>query len=117
MATLQETFDKVARHLLTQQAKAEQPDGNCAYRGEHGRKCAVGCLISDEEYEQFAVSGGTINLRPQVARRGFTHLVVSAATLRRTRDANHALQGRQARVPRSGRHHPASCDDSSHRGR
>lgn len=51
MATLQETFDKVARHLLTQQAKAEQPDGNCAYRGEHGRKCAVGCLISDEEYD------------------------------------------------------------------
>ena len=117
MSVLQELFDKIATHLLTQGARSENSLGKCLYRGEFGRKCAVGCLISDEEYEQFAVSGGTINLRPQVARRGFTHLVVSAATLRRTRDANHALQGRQARVPRSGRHHPASCDDSSHRGR
>src|SRR5690348_4139130 len=55
--TLQEIFDKVGVHLLTQneQAMARDEDGerNCAYRAEGDRgmlKCAVGCLIPDELY-------------------------------------------------------------------
>ncbi len=55
--TLQEIFDKVAAHLLTQKSKstAKHPsksdDGEiCAYRGEGGKMCAVGCLIPDDNY-------------------------------------------------------------------
>lgn len=48
----QEIFDKVARHLLTQNEKSISPHASncCAYRGAYGRSCAVGCLISDEDY-------------------------------------------------------------------
>lgn len=47
--TKQEIFDKVATHLLTQNAKSMNASG-CAYRGAEGRKCAIGCLIPDEDY-------------------------------------------------------------------
>lgn len=56
MATKQETFDAVARHLLTQGRKsmrARESEGKrdvCAYRGSDGVKCAVGCLIPDGFY-------------------------------------------------------------------
>lgn len=53
----QEIFDTVARHLLTQMAKAVRgrspaggPDDSCMYRAPSGRKCAVGCLIPDSVY-------------------------------------------------------------------
>lgn len=45
----QEIFDTVASHLLTQKAKAVDGD-SCMYRAPDGKKCAVGCLITDEEY-------------------------------------------------------------------
>ena len=48
-ATQQEIFDQVARHLLTQK-KAAIGREFCYYRF-NGLKCAIGCLISDEEYE------------------------------------------------------------------
>jgi hypothetical protein len=45
----QEIFDKVAKHLLTQNAKSG--DGsNYLYRGPNGMMCAVGCLIDDKAY-------------------------------------------------------------------
>ncbi len=45
----QEIFDKVAKHLLTQNAKSG--DGsNYLYRGPNGMMCAVGCLIDDNAY-------------------------------------------------------------------
>jgi hypothetical protein len=50
-ATEQEIFDQVATHLLKQGLKSELGD-TCAYRGYYGLKCAAGCLISDEEYEE-----------------------------------------------------------------
>jgi hypothetical protein len=49
--TDREVFDKVKKHLLTQRAKSEG-DFGCLYRGPHGRKCAVGCLIPDEMYKR-----------------------------------------------------------------
>jgi len=50
--TNQEIFDRVYRHLLTQNAQAYDGDcGGCRYRDEQGRKCAVGCLISDDDYK------------------------------------------------------------------
>jgi hypothetical protein len=48
--SLQEIFDFVANHLLTQNAKAIEGSGTCFYRcGD--LKCAVGALISDEDYD------------------------------------------------------------------
>jgi hypothetical protein len=47
--TAQEIYDKVKAHLLNQNAKSISEDG-CAYLGDNGLKCAVGCLISDEDY-------------------------------------------------------------------
>lgn len=60
---MQQVFDKVAKHLLTQNARSvrKTPDEDycdagedqCAYRGDDGKMCAVGCLISDEEYTPY----------------------------------------------------------------
>lgn len=53
--TNQEAFNKVCDHLMQQNAKAVHPsyeNDRCAYRDtEHNRKCAVGCLIPDNEYD------------------------------------------------------------------
>jgi hypothetical protein len=53
----QEIFDKVACHLLTQNAKAEVSEPTlvgsvttCRYRVPDGKRCAVGCLITDSFY-------------------------------------------------------------------
>lgn len=55
MMTPQEIFDKVARHLLTQNAKSVVLDADgeelCRYRGDGGMKCAAGALIEDTEYD------------------------------------------------------------------
>ncbi len=53
-ATAQEVFDQVVNHLLTQNKRSTSFSNKievCAYRGTAGRKCAAGCLISDEEYD------------------------------------------------------------------
>lgn len=55
MLTMQEIFDKVVDHLLTQGKRSakERPhltSQACLYRGPDGLKCAVGCLIPDSEY-------------------------------------------------------------------
>lgn len=53
MPTNQETFDRVALHLLTQNARAEDDDGQCMYWDrDSGRQCAVGCLIPKDEYQK-----------------------------------------------------------------
>lgn len=46
----QEIFDTVARHLLTQKVPATDHLGICQYLADDGKKCAVGCLITAEEY-------------------------------------------------------------------
>lgn len=55
--TNQELFDKVARHLLIQNAKSigwgdEDYATDCMYRSPSGLKCAIGCLIPDEKYSE-----------------------------------------------------------------
>lgn len=52
-ASLQEVFDQVAKHLLTQkeQCRTSDRNGECVYLNEKGQKCAAGCLISTEEYK------------------------------------------------------------------
>jgi hypothetical protein len=59
--TNQEIFDRVATHLLTQNRKSARDDGQCKYRlltwddreetpAPITLKCAIGCLIEDNEY-------------------------------------------------------------------
>lgn len=49
--TDRELFDFVVNHLVSQGCPSKQAFGkNCAYRGPQGRKCAVGCLINDDNY-------------------------------------------------------------------
>lgn len=50
--TNQEVFDKVVKHLRAQGRKAvsDSMAATCRYRTEEGLKCAVGCLIPDNEY-------------------------------------------------------------------
>lgn len=51
--TPQEIFDTVATHLFTQGKRAMDPNTDrCAYRTPDGKKCAIGCLIPDELYDQ-----------------------------------------------------------------
>jgi hypothetical protein len=48
---LQEIFDKISNHLLTQNKRsAVNGNGVCMYRFEN-LKCAAGCLIPDELYD------------------------------------------------------------------
>ncbi|RWB08803.1 MAG: hypothetical protein EOQ39_18680 [Mesorhizobium sp.] len=61
--TPQEIFDKVATHLLTQNAKSQDLlGGTCLYRGSKGLTCAVGCLISDEAYAKGMEGSAFTNL-------------------------------------------------------
>ena len=48
--TNQEIFDKVVTHLITQGERSISKLDNCLYKALNGLKCAVGCLIPDEEY-------------------------------------------------------------------
>ena len=57
MRTAQEIFDTVSKHLLTQNKRSEGvhvilglENHICAYRSVDGLKCAIGCLIPDEQY-------------------------------------------------------------------
>lgn len=53
----QAAFSKVVRHLLKQGERslldpsAKPQHQKCAYRSPDGKQCAVGCLISDDEYQ------------------------------------------------------------------
>jgi len=46
----QEIFDTVVTHLYTQGKQADNGEGGCMYRTDEGLKCAVGCLIPDDQY-------------------------------------------------------------------
>jgi CII-binding regulator of phage lambda lysogenization HflD len=48
----QEMFTKMVNHLRKQNQRSYSTIfGGCAYRGENGLMCAVGCLIKDEFYD------------------------------------------------------------------
>jgi hypothetical protein len=46
----QEIFDATVRHLAAQGGPSLDERNDCRYRGPHGRRCAVGLFIRDEEY-------------------------------------------------------------------
>jgi len=49
---LRDVFDRVKTHLLSQGKRALDEAQNCYYRSPDGLKCAVGCLITDENYDR-----------------------------------------------------------------
>lgn len=60
--TKQETFDIVAKHLLTQNARAVGLSGACKYKAPDGKACAIGCLIPSDKYDP-AFEGGALGTR------------------------------------------------------
>ena len=57
-AEAQEMFNVVVEHLRKQNAKSEREADHkycvssiCCYRSPDGKKCAIGCLIPDEEHD------------------------------------------------------------------
>lgn len=64
--TPQEIFDTVSDHLFAQGAPSRQENEEggitCAYRGNDGRKCAIGVLIPDNIYDPVMdVQGMSVN--------------------------------------------------------
>lgn len=49
--TAQDIFDKVVAHLRSMPRRSMLRDEYCAYRSPDGLKCAIGCLIADDEYD------------------------------------------------------------------
>lgn len=43
--------ERIRDHLTKQKAQSLSVRHCCAYRGENGNMCAVGCLITDEAYK------------------------------------------------------------------
>ena len=50
MKTLQDAFNVAATGLLEQNTRSMVEDIGCSYRGDEGRKCAIGMLLTDECY-------------------------------------------------------------------
>jgi len=48
----QELFDEIVANLLKQGKPSISDKGQCYYRGPEGLKCAVGWVISDNEYDE-----------------------------------------------------------------
>ncbi len=53
--TLQEIFDHIAEHLLTQGERSVEVGIGCAYRAEDGKACAAGCLMVGELRERTGI--------------------------------------------------------------
>lgn len=49
--TKQEIYDTVCAHLAKQKTRSMTMD-SCSYRGEDNKSCAVGCLITNDEYDE-----------------------------------------------------------------
>ncbi|MDE2201101.1 MAG: hypothetical protein KGJ38_00085 [Burkholderiaceae bacterium] len=47
---LEDIFERVRAHLLAQQCRSEDADGEPRYRGLDNRRCGVGILIDDAFY-------------------------------------------------------------------
>lgn len=51
-STEQEIFDHVWHFMKKQGRQSVSNDDICLYRGPDGTKCAVGCLLEDDEYDK-----------------------------------------------------------------
>tara|TARA_R110000744_G_C18929865_1_gene512976 strand:+ start:77 stop:469 length:393 start_codon:yes stop_codon:yes gene_type:complete len=59
----QEIFNKCSEHLLKQNKKSIDESVGCLYKDDNGLTCAIGCFITEEEYdpnmEQEGIDGQT----------------------------------------------------------
>lgn len=60
--TAQQVFDTTITHLITQGVPANDALNGCRYRGPNHTSCAVGCHITDEEYQPSMESNGVMEL-------------------------------------------------------
>lgn len=49
-ASLQNIYNKICKHL-EDQGRSSKLSGSCFYQDGQGNKCAIGCLINDDEYD------------------------------------------------------------------
>ncbi|ARU21194.1 Inclusion body protein [Ralstonia solanacearum] len=47
---IEDLFERVRAHLLAQQCRSEDADGEPRYRGPSNRRCGIGALIDDAHY-------------------------------------------------------------------
>ena len=71
--TKRAVFNKVAKHLLTQNCKSTG-DSGCMYRGYQGTSCAIGCLIPDKLYD-WSMEGGFDEVIDKLEDKGAIKLV------------------------------------------
>jgi hypothetical protein len=71
--TAQEIFDLCAKHLLTQNEHSHSRHKACMYRSPNGLKCALGVLISDEEYSGDMESKGITTLLREFGSSNHIH--------------------------------------------
>lgn len=76
--TLQGAFNRVTRHLLKQkkQSRSSSALGEfCAYRGDGGLKCAIGCLIPDTVYSVHMENTTVVVINENYPELGFGRIV------------------------------------------
>ena len=73
--------DKMEQHLTQQKARATRASGGCRYRGDNATMCAVGCLISDEQYDLKMEGMGASKLA-----REFPHIIPEDISVMELRD-------------------------------
>ena len=67
MEQMQKAYETIRAHLIQQGRPAvDRRTGSCFYRHE-GLKCAVGCLISDDAYDETLEDATPLNASVQVA--------------------------------------------------
>ncbi len=64
-STPMEVLEHVRGHLLEQGAKSIGRMGGCLYRGNHGRSCGAGCLLSNEDYNRLNAQEIELGVREQ----------------------------------------------------
>jgi hypothetical protein len=69
---IQKTFDTMCEHLY-KQGKQSMEDEHCVYRASDGSRCAFGCLISDEDYDEI-LEGNTCSMLVQQKRVEFDNI-------------------------------------------
>ena len=84
MNTMQQEFDAVVAHLYKQGFPAKMGSTSatsyCAYRGDNGAMCAVGCRIPDEKYSS-KMEGNSLGDLLQYLPGAFTDEIVAYATM------------------------------------
>ena len=71
--TLQEIFDIIANHLLTQNQKSLSSQGMCVYKSTTELSCAVGCLLKNKDTTSYE-GIGVHNLRHNLQDRDHKNL-------------------------------------------